>query len=152
MPEAYIGVGSNIGDSQRNCKDAISLLTEFGIKIIKASSFYKTRPWRVADQPDFTNCAVSVETDLDPHELLRALKSIEQTIGRTETFRWGPRVIDLDILIYNYLILDDPDLVIPHRHMHERGFVLMPLAEIAPDLRHPAMGISIVELLERLEE
>ncbi|MBI4945666.1 MAG: 2-amino-4-hydroxy-6-hydroxymethyldihydropteridine diphosphokinase, partial [Bacteroidetes bacterium] len=105
MAIAYIGIGSNLGNREENCKKAISLLEQNGIKVTKRSSFYETEPWGVKDQPKFINMAVEVETHLKPEELLKTIKKIEKDLGRGESMRWGPRVIDLDILLYNNLIL-----------------------------------------------
>jgi len=136
MSIAYIGIGSNLGNREENCKKAIRLMAESGIAIKKESSMYETEPWGVKDQPKFINMAVEVETDKNPEELLRILKKIEEDIGRIETSKWGPRIIDLDILLYDDIVLDTPDLKIPHPLMFGRDFVLKPLAEIAPDKIH----------------
>ncbi|MGB9716249.1 MAG: 2-amino-4-hydroxy-6-hydroxymethyldihydropteridine diphosphokinase [Thermodesulfovibrionales bacterium] len=139
MAIAYIGIGSNLGNRQENCIHAIDLLEKNGITVKKRSSMYETKPWGMKDQPDFINMALEIETDLDPKELLKILKNIEKEIGRKESFKWGPRVIDLDILLFNDLILSEDDLKIPHPLMHERNFVLKPLCEIAPDKIHPVL-------------
>lgn len=139
MAIAYIGIGSNLGDRQKNCLLAIDLLEKKGIIIKKRSSMYKTEPWGIKDQPYFINMAIEVETDLNPKELLKILKNVESEIGRKETFKWGPRSIDLDILFFNDLIFLEDDLKIPHPLMHERSFVLKPLWEIAPDKIHPVL-------------
>ncbi len=145
---AYIGIGSNLGNREDNCKEAIRLLKENGIVVKKQSSMYETEPWGVKDQPKFINMAIEIETDKKPEELLSVLKNIEKQIGRTETIKWGPRIIDLDILLYDDLILDLPELKIPHPLMHERDFVLKPLSEIAPDKRHPVIGKTVKEMYE----
>ncbi len=142
----YIGIGSNIGDRKENCRKAIKLLKENGIAIKKQSSMYETEPWGVKDQPKFINMAIEVETDKKPEKLLRILKEIEKEIGRAESVKWGPRVIDLDILFYDDMILKTQDLKIPHPLMHERAFVLKPLGEIAPDKKHPVTGKTIKEM------
>lgn len=126
------------------------MLGEKGIRVVKMSSVYETAPWGVEDQPGFMNMAVAAVTDLGPHELLDALKDIEKKMGREETARWGPRVIDLDILIYEGLVVEGPRLTIPHPGMHERGFVLGPLNEIAPGAVHPRLGKTIEELYKGL--
>jgi len=136
MHIAYIGIGSNLGNREENCKKAIGLMVESGIAIKKESSMYETEPWGVKDQPKFINMAVEAETDKSPDELLRILKNIEKDIGRSEASKWGPRVIDLDILFYDDIVLDTPDLKIPHPLIYERDFVLKPLAEIAPHKIH----------------
>jgi len=148
MPTAYIGIGSNLGNREENCERAISLLEVNNIKITKRSSMIETEPWGIEDQPNFINMAVEIETALSPEELLKLLKDIETEIGREPTVRWGPRIIDLDILLYDDLILKTPELEIPHPQISERGFVLKPLAEIAPDKIHPVLQESIKALLQ----
>jgi len=151
MSVAYIGIGSNLGDREFNCKQAIGLLRQKGTTVRKESSLYETKPWGVRDQPLFLNMAIEIETDLKPFELLRTLKDIENEMGREETFLWGPRRIDLDILLYDNNIVDEEGLRIPHPHMQDREFVLRPLCEIAGDAIHPSLLLSIEELLQRLK-
>jgi 2-amino-4-hydroxy-6-hydroxymethyldihydropteridine diphosphokinase len=151
MSVAYIGIGSNLGDREFNCKQAIGFLRQKGITVSKESSLYETKPWGVTDQPLFLNMAIEIETDLKPFELLRTLKDIENEMGREETFLWGPRIIDLDILLYDNNIVDEKGLRIPHPHMQDREFVLRPLCEIAGDVIHPSLLLSIEELLQRLK-
>jgi 2-amino-4-hydroxy-6-hydroxymethyldihydropteridine diphosphokinase len=151
MSVAYIGIGSNLGDREFNCKQAIGLLRQKGITVRKESSLYETKPWGVTDQPLFLNMAIEIETNLKPFELLRTLKDIEKEMGREETFLWGPRIIDLDILLYDNCIIDGEGLKIPHPHMQDREFVLRPLCEIAGDVTHPSLLLSIEELLQRLK-
>jgi 2-amino-4-hydroxy-6-hydroxymethyldihydropteridine diphosphokinase len=124
MSSAYIGIGSNLGDKEENCAKALSLLEQKGIKIVRPSSVIETEPWGVREQQKFLNMAVEVTTDLLPDQLLRKLKEVEAELGRAETTRWGPRVIDLDILFYDDMVYSSPELEIPHPHMHEREFVL----------------------------
>ena len=147
MPTAYIGIGSNLGDREENCERAIKLLEAGKINVIKRSSMIETEPWGVEDQPKFINMAVEIETNLEPEELLSLLKKIEFEIGRSPAERWRPRIIDLDILLYNDFILKTQELEIPHSHIAEREFVLKPLAEIAPDKIHPVLKKSIKDLL-----
>ncbi|MBI4684479.1 MAG: 2-amino-4-hydroxy-6-hydroxymethyldihydropteridine diphosphokinase [Nitrospirae bacterium] len=147
MSIAYIGIGSNLGNREENCNNAINLLKENGIVIKKQSSMHETAPWGIKDQPKFMNMAIEIETDKTPEELLNVLKYIEKTMGREDAQRWGPRIIDLDILFYDDVILKTQELEIPHSHMHEREFVLKPLCEIAPDLRHPVTGKTIRKML-----
>jgi 2-amino-4-hydroxy-6-hydroxymethyldihydropteridine diphosphokinase len=151
VAKAYIGIGSNIGDRRANCLAAIDLLRQNGQTILKRSSSYETEPWGMEDQPRFINMAIEIETDLPPLGLLSLLKKIEKDMGRLYTGRWGPRVIDLDILLYEDLIITDTELQIPHPGVHERAFVLKPLAEIAPKKIHPVLLKRIDELLRILK-
>jgi 2-amino-4-hydroxy-6-hydroxymethyldihydropteridine diphosphokinase len=128
---ARIGIGSNLGDAAANVAVAFDRLAGLGT-VIGQSSLYRTKAWGVTDQPDFYNAAALLETALPPYDLLRELKRIEAQMGREKTYRWGPRVIDLDILAYDDLALDDPHLTIPHPRLWERAFALAPLAEIDP--------------------
>jgi 2-amino-4-hydroxy-6-hydroxymethyldihydropteridine diphosphokinase len=143
----HIGIGSNLGNRQENCLEAIRRLKQSGLSVLKRSSMIETEPWGVTDQPHFINMAIETETDLGPDELLLLLKNIEKTMGREETAHWGPRVIDLDILFYDDRIIDSADLKIPHPHLHERDFVLRPLREIAPEKIHPVLKKTICELM-----
>lgn len=151
MPIIYIGLGSNVGKREWNCERAVSILEEHGVSILKRSSLYETTPWGVEDQPDFINMVVEAEAALEPLELLNLLKEIESHMGRVQTYRWGPRLIDLDILFYDDLVIDTPELKIPHPFIEKREFVLRPLLEIAPELRHPVTGKTIKEMLDDLE-
>jgi 2-amino-4-hydroxy-6-hydroxymethyldihydropteridine diphosphokinase len=129
MARAAIGIGSNVGDAAGHVRHAFARLDEIGM-VVARSSLYRTAPWGVAEQAPFVNAAALVETELAPRALLAALKRIEAEEGRVATVRWGPRVLDLDILTYGDLELADPDLVIPHARLRERAFALVPLAEI----------------------
>lgn len=151
MAIVYLGIGSNLGKREDNCLKAIKALEEKGITIKKRSHLYETEPWGVREQPNFINMAIEVETDLPPDKLLQIVKGIEEEMGRTETFKWGPRIIDIDILLYNDIVYETPDLKIPHPLMHERDFVLKPLSEIAPDKVHPVLKKTISELLQNLQ-
>lgn len=146
MPIVHIGIGSNLGDRQTNCTEAINRLKRQGLTILKQSSMIETEPWGVTEQPLFINMAVEAETKLTPEELLEFLKATETDMGRQESLRWGPRVIDLDILFYDDRVIESSDLVIPHPHLHERDFVLKPLSEICPDKVHPVLKKQIQEL------
>ncbi len=150
MPTAYIGIGSNIGNREENCKIAIKLLIEYGIMVSQLSSKIETEPWGMTDQPNFINMAIKIETDKEPLELLDILKNIETDIGRRPGPRWGPRVIDLDILLYEDRTMKTSYLEIPHPRMCEREFVLKPLSEIAPDAVHPILKKRIQKLFEEI--
>ncbi|MCE5311867.1 MAG: 2-amino-4-hydroxy-6-hydroxymethyldihydropteridine diphosphokinase [Nitrospiraceae bacterium] len=151
MHEVCISIGSNMGDRQKNCAEALRLMQEKGIRIIKTSGMYETEPWGVEDQPVFINMAAAVGTELGPKSLLNELKMIEKCMGRTGSFKWGPRIIDLDIIFYDDIVMDMPGLKIPHNRAHERRFVLEPLAEIAPGKIHPLLNKSVKTLLEELD-
>jgi 2-amino-4-hydroxy-6-hydroxymethyldihydropteridine diphosphokinase len=150
MHIVHIGIGSNLGNRQENCLEAIRQLEQHGIEVIRRSSMIETEPWGVKDQPRFVNMAIEAATVLPPAQLLDLLKGIERGMGRTPTATWGPRIIDLDILFYDDLIIDAEDLTIPHPFLHEREFVLRPLAEIAPEKVHPLFGKTIEDLRQRL--
>jgi 2-amino-4-hydroxy-6-hydroxymethyldihydropteridine diphosphokinase len=131
MPLARIGLGANLGDAAAQIERALEALGTLGT-VRARSRLYRSAPWGVEDQPPFVNAAALVETVLEPRALLGELKRLENELGRTATFRWGPRAIDLDILAYDDLELREPDLVIPHERLFERAFALVPLAEIDP--------------------
>ena len=149
---AFLGLGSNIGDRASHLGQALRSLASAGnIVIRRASSIYETAPWGFTEQPKFLNCVVEIETVLSPSQLLDSVKVIENKMGRVPTVRYGPRPIDIDILLYGDLVIDwdTPDLKIPHVSMVHRAFVLVPLAEIAGHLQHPTAGVSISELSKR---
>ncbi|OGO11952.1 MAG: 2-amino-4-hydroxy-6-hydroxymethyldihydropteridine diphosphokinase [Chloroflexi bacterium RBG_16_47_49] len=146
----YLSLGSNLGDRLANLRTAISLLPP-KIQTQAHSSVYETEPWGYSDQPAFLNLVTKANTPLDPFDLLTFLKEIEVSIGRQETFRFGPRLIDLDILFYDDLVLDTPKLTIPHPRIAQRAFVLVPLAEIAPDLLLPGLGKTIQQLKSTMD-
>jgi 2-amino-4-hydroxy-6-hydroxymethyldihydropteridine diphosphokinase len=150
MPElVYFSLGSNVGDRAAYLRDALARLESIG-RIVSVSSFYETEPVEVTDHPWFLNCAAGLETTLTPEQLMARLLQIEQEMGRRRIQKKGPRTIDIDILLFGGLILDSPEITIPHPAMHERRFVLAPLAEIAPGARHPVFKKMIWELLEKL--
>jgi 2-amino-4-hydroxy-6-hydroxymethyldihydropteridine diphosphokinase len=132
----YLALGSNLGDRLANLKEAISALTP-QMEVKAKSSVYETPPWGYEDQPKFLNQVIKAKTYLDPEPLLKHLKRLEVALGRKESFANGPRLIDMDILFYDDLVLNSPVLVVPHPRLHERGFVLLPLMDIAPELVHP---------------
>ena len=129
MAIAAIALGSNLGDPRANVERAIAQLGTLGT-VTKRSTLHETKPWGVREQPDFINAVVLLETQLAPRALLTALQRIEREMGRVKTYKWGPRAIDLDIVLYDDLVVDEPDLKIPHPHFREREFVLGPLSEI----------------------
>jgi 2-amino-4-hydroxy-6-hydroxymethyldihydropteridine diphosphokinase len=141
----YLSLGSNLGDRAAHLRAALRAL-ENVVTIQKTSSLYATDPVGVTDQPEFLNLAVEAETVLEPFQLLTAIKHVERHVGRQPTFRWGPRVVDIDILLYGDRVLETPELTIPHPQMSNRAFVLVPLAEIAPGLIHPFQRQTIAEL------
>ncbi|HEX9387313.1 MAG TPA: 2-amino-4-hydroxy-6-hydroxymethyldihydropteridine diphosphokinase [Anaerolineales bacterium] len=141
----YLALGSNLGDRLANLKEAIAALTP-QMEVKAKSSVYETPPWGYEDQPKFLNQVIKAKTYLHPEPLLKHLKRLEVALGRQESFPNGPRLIDMDILFYDDLVLNSPALVIPHPRLHERGFVLLPLMEIAPDLIHPVNKKSVREM------
>ncbi|MBE9474408.1 MAG: 2-amino-4-hydroxy-6-hydroxymethyldihydropteridine diphosphokinase [Chloroflexi bacterium] len=150
MHLVFIALGANLGDRAANLQAAIEAL-EPEVHTLKCSPVYETPPWGYSDQPQFLNQVVEAETDLSPIALLEHMVKIEVQLGRQETFRFGPRLIDLDIIYYDDEVIDSPPLIIPHPRMAERGFVLMPLADLAPDFRHPILGDSVSDLLSKVE-
>ena len=152
MAVVYLGIGSNLGDKNGNCLKALDRLTEHGVVITKRSAFYETKPWGVEEQPDFVNIAIEAETEITPEGLLDLLKRIEREMGRRDGIRWGPRLIDLDILLYEDRTIQTESLVIPHPLLNKRDFVLLPLNEIAPEAVHPVLKMTISELKKRYDD
>jgi 2-amino-4-hydroxy-6-hydroxymethyldihydropteridine diphosphokinase len=150
---AFIGIGSNLRDPAVQCRDAfrrIGAIPE--IRLLRRSSLYRTEPVGPEDQPWFINAVAEIRTDLPPRKLFEALKGIERKMGRTDGPRWGPRVIDLDLLLYGQKVVAEEDLVIPHPELHRRRFVLEPLCELASYVIHPAFGVSVRGLLDRVTD
>jgi 2-amino-4-hydroxy-6-hydroxymethyldihydropteridine diphosphokinase len=150
---AYIGIGSNLGDKLHHCKKAVSeILKTDRHKLLAKSSLYKTRPVGYTSQDWFVNGVIKIETDLEAPELLRVLKTVESQLGRTETFRWGPRAIDLDLLFFDDIEIHTEELQIPHPLIQNRQFVLIPMAEIDRNLIHPVLKKTVQELLNHFRE
>jgi len=149
---AIIAIGANIGDREKNIIDAINYIIEEGIDVVKVSSIIETEPYGYLDQPKFLNLVIEVKTDKTPQELLSTLLEIERKLKRERKIRFGPRTIDLDIIFYDDLIVEEENLTIPHKDMQNRYFVLKPLSEIEPDYIHPVLKKSVKELLKELSE
>ena len=146
----YLGLGTNLGDRQANLQAAAAGLAS-KVKLLRLSSIYETEPWGYRDQPAFLNQALEGETDLQPLDLLVFLKNLELSLGRKASFLYGPRLIDIDILFYDLAIINQPELVIPHPRLAERAFILVPFAELAPELCHPLLGLTIGKLKNQID-
>jgi 2-amino-4-hydroxy-6-hydroxymethyldihydropteridine diphosphokinase len=152
MIKTYLLLGSNMGNREAFLSKALTEIdTKIG-KIIKKSKTYQTEPWGEKEQEDFLNIAVEIETKLKPKKILEKIHEIEKLLDREETYKWGPREIDIDILFYGEEMISEVDLTIPHPFIHERKFTLIPLSEIAPELYHPIMGANILDLLMECED
>jgi 2-amino-4-hydroxy-6-hydroxymethyldihydropteridine diphosphokinase len=150
----FISVGSNLGQKVDNCRGAIAALTRTGnSRLVDQSPIYRTEPVDYLDQDWFVNCVAKFETNLEPVSLLDVLKSIERAAGRTkDTIRFGPRILDLDIILYDNIVMNTPPLAVPHPRMHKRRFVLKPLCDIDPNIIHPVLHRTMASLLADLDE
>ncbi len=149
----YIGVGSNLGDKLENCLKAIERVDNLsGCRLTAQSDFFRTEPVGVEGHDWYVNGVISIEADIPAHQLLNSLLVIEAGLGRERKKKWDPRTIDLDVLLFGQDIIDENDLTIPHPFMHSRKFVLVPMVQLMPDLVHPIMGKTMIELLENLPE
>ena len=151
MHKVFIGIGTNLGDRHKNIEDAFKNLQFYNLKIIKKSPVYETEPYGLREQPNFLNCVVEIETEEPPEELLKNFLKIEEEMGRERKIPWGPRIIDLDILFYENLIINEESLKIPHPDIENRFFVLKPLSDIAPKFIHPIFKKTIKQMLKDLE-
>jgi 2-amino-4-hydroxy-6-hydroxymethyldihydropteridine diphosphokinase len=148
MAKVYIGIGSNLGNKGENIQKSLIALERWGVKILMSSKLYETEPVGPIEQPWFLNMAVCGQTALLPEELLKAIHSIELSLGRERREKWGPRTIDLDILFYDDAIIDIPGLTIPHREIANRKFVLIPMDELVPGFMHPVLKKTVGNLLK----
>jgi 2-amino-4-hydroxy-6-hydroxymethyldihydropteridine diphosphokinase len=151
---AFVGVGSNLGQKQDNCIRGIAALTSDGhSRLLNRSRLYRTAPVDYLNQDWFVNCAVQIETCLDPFELLTVLQDIQKNAGRVQDIiRFGPRILDMDIIFFDAAVIEHPDLTLPHPRMHLRRFVLKPLCDMDPTLRHPILGQTVQQLLDNLDD
>ena len=152
MPEAFIALGGNVGDVRDTIREALARLDRGpGVKLIKRSPSYLSPPWGVQDQPPFINCCAAIDTTLSPHDLLRHVQELERAFGRDRANerRWGPRKLDIDIIAYDDVIMNDPDLTLPHPRLFERAFVLVPLADIAAD--RLIAGVRVKDALAQVD-
>jgi len=150
MALVYLGLGSNLGDRAASIQAALAELPLYGLKVLRTARLYETEPWGVTDQPRFLNSACITKTTLPPLRTLQAAKAIERALGRTPTWHWGPRAIDIDLLLYDSVILDRAQLTLPHPGLLDRVYVLVPLAEIAPNVPHPITHRTMLEHLQAM--
>ncbi len=149
MARAYLGLGTNLGDREKNIRDALAGLEELGT-LVACSSVYETEPWGVREQPDFLNLCCALETDLPPRAFLDRTAALERRLGRRRVRRWGPRLIDVDLLLYDDLLVSEESLTVPHPRLAERAFVLLPLEEIAGHVCVPGLNATVAEMRARL--
>jgi 2-amino-4-hydroxy-6-hydroxymethyldihydropteridine diphosphokinase len=149
--KVFIGIGTNLGDRSKNIEEALNNLKLKEVTIVHQSPIYETEPYGLTDQPKFLNCAIETNTTLSPQELLETLLKIEKKMGRERKIPWGPRIIDLDILFYGDLVVNEESLIIPHPDLQNRFFVLKPLSDIAPEFLHPVSKKTIKQMLKDLE-
>lgn len=150
MSDVFLSLGSNVGQRRDNLRRAVQALSK-AMAVTAVSPVYETAPWGMTEQPDFLNLCVAVRTEKSPTDLLYFIKALERELGRQPSQRWGPRLIDIDVLFYDDLVYRDVQLTIPHAHLAERAFVLAPLADIAPDFVHPQSGKTVRELLTAVD-
>ena len=151
MEDVFLGIGSNLGDREENLAQARDSIEAF-VRIEAVSPVYETNAWGFEDQPAFLNQVIHIKTSLSPQALLNRIKRIEKDLGRKKSFRWGPRLIDIDILFFADYIIESASLTIPHKELHKRAFVLVPLADIAPDFVHPVFNQTVSALRDTLAD
>ncbi|MBT1248417.1 MULTISPECIES: 2-amino-4-hydroxy-6-hydroxymethyldihydropteridine diphosphokinase [unclassified Thermosipho (in: thermotogales)] len=150
--KVFLGLGTNIGNKEKNLIDALTLLEKRNLKILKVSSIYVTKPYGYTEQDDFYNIVVEIDTDLSPLKLLNKLLKIENDMGRKRTIKWGPRIIDIDILFYGNLVVDMENLKVPHYDFEKRSFFVVPMAEILENFKHPVANVSMKSFAESFEK
>ena len=148
----YLGFGANLGDRKKNLAQAVNALNSRpDLAVVRTSGIYETGPWGLTDQPKFLNMVAEIATSISPTELLERVKKLEKDMGREDGPRLGSRLIDIDILLLEDQVVDEPELIIPHASLHLRAFVLVPLAELAPDSVHPVLGVTIGDLAGQVD-